>query len=105
MRIDLTQKSRGYGHDDGENGNSSCSRRLVSTNALQPLWLLNAEFSQQAAAALAKSSGGIETAFQRCLGRSPNEDELSMFRKHVEQHGLESACLVLFNSSEFLYLP
>ena len=90
---------------DGENGNSSCSRRLVSTNALQPLWLLNAEFSQQAAAALATSSGGIETAFQRCLGRSPDEDELSMFRKHVEQHGLESACLVLFNSSEFLYLP
>jgi hypothetical protein len=90
---------------DGDSGNSSCSRRLVSTNALQPLWLLNADFSQQAAAAMATSSGSIESAFERCLGRKPKDDELSMFRRHVKNHGLESACLVLFNSSEFLYLP
>lgn len=90
---------------DGDSGNSSCSRRLVSTNALQPLWLLNADFSQQAAAAMAMSSGSIESAFERCLGRKPKDDERSMFRRHVKNHGLESACLVLFNSSEFLYLP
>lgn len=90
---------------DGDTGNTSCSRRLVSTNALQPLWSLNSEFSQQAAAALADRAGTIEAAFINCLARQPNEDERAQFQVHVDQHGLISACLVLLNSSEFFYIP
>lgn len=90
---------------DGKIGHASCSRRLVSTNALQPLWLLNSEFSHQAATALAKHSDSVGGAFVRCLGRSPNRDELARLQSHAKQHGLASACLVLFSSSEFLYIP
>lgn len=90
---------------DGADALTSCSRRRVSTNSLQPLWLLNSNFSQQAAAALAERAGNVETAFKLCLGRTPNEEEKAILENHANKHGLKSACLVLFNSSEFLYLP
>ena len=90
---------------DGAGGVVSCARRNVSTNALQPLWLLNSKFSQQAAQALATRAGTVAKAFSLCLGREPLPDELEPLQTHVNQHGLASACLVILNSSEFLYIP
>lgn len=90
---------------DGANGVVSCSRRIVSTNALQPLWLLNSEFCQQAATALADRSQTVAAAVRRCMGREPSAAEQKTLEAHAQQHGLQSACLVLLNSSEFLYVP
>lgn len=90
---------------DGANGVVSCSRRLVSTNALQPLWLLNADFCQQAAASLAERSESVTEAFRRCVGRNPSDEQQFRLEAHAQKHGLQSVCLVLLNSSEFLYIP
>lgn len=83
----------------------SCSRRRVATHSLQPLWLLNSRFSQEAAAALAKESEDSATAFPRVLGRDPTPTELQSLQQHAQRHGLASACQVLLNTSEFLYIP
>ncbi|WP_161604808.1 PSD1 and planctomycete cytochrome C domain-containing protein [Roseiconus nitratireducens] len=90
---------------DGANGIVSCSRRRVSTTGLQPLWLLNSTFTQGAANALAEAAGTTSKAFQLCLGREPAPDELAALQTHAETQGLASACLVLLNTSEFLYIP
>ena len=89
---------------DSANGNVSCSRRRVSTTALQPLWLLNSSVMQRAAREFAKRSGTIETAFKLALNREPASQELKALRHLESKYGLVSACLTLLNSSEFLYL-
>ena len=89
---------------DGAGGIVSCSKRRVSTTALQPLWLLNAEFSQRAAEALAKRSGSARRAFVLAMGRSPSGLELGELEKLGRRHGLKSVCLAILNSSEFLYI-
>ncbi|MEO0448276.1 MAG: DUF1549 and DUF1553 domain-containing protein, partial [Verrucomicrobiota bacterium] len=90
---------------DSANGVASCAKRRVSTNALQPLWLLNSEFSQEMAAALAERAGTVEKAFALCLGREMAGEEKRILEGHSDRHGLASACLAILNSSEFLYVP
>jgi len=105
----LTQRRQTLPHQqmlfDGAGAVVSCSHRRTSTNALQPLWLLNSKFAQQAATALAKRAGSAEAAFTLCLRRKPSAAELKAVNTHAGQHGLVSACLVLLNTSEFLYIP
>lgn len=90
---------------DGADALVSCTRRQVSTTALQPLWLLNSSLTQQAAAALAERSESVESAFEICFGRKPRQQELDLLRELANEHGLPSACLAMINSSEFLYIP
>ena len=90
---------------DGASAVVSCSRRRVSTNALQPLWLLNSSFMQRAASSLAKRAETVDAAFEICLGRPPNESERASLTDLVDEFGLSSACLAMMNSSEFLYIP
>ena len=90
---------------DGANGITSCSRRRVSTNALQPLWLMNSELVQRAAAEFAGRAGDVETALRMALHRDGDEEEIATLRSLADRFGLESACLAILNSSEFLYLP
>ena len=90
---------------DSANGNTSCSRRRVSTNALQPLWLMNSSLVQEASFKLAGRAGSLEKAFGLVLNREPEEGELTGLRQLTHKHGLASACKVLLNSSEFLYIP
>ena len=90
---------------DGEAAIVSCSRRRVSTTPLQPLWLMNSEFTQQAAAQLARRSNDVRTAFLTAIGREPSEIEIHTLTALASDHGLQSACLAILNSSEFLYLP
>ena len=89
---------------DGTTGQVSCSRRRVTTTPLQPLWLLNSEFMQQASRHFATYCKTIEQAFQLALNRKPTDEELAVLRRLEDDHGLESVCLVILNSSEFLYL-
>jgi hypothetical protein len=90
---------------DSGGGVVSCSRRNVSTNALQPMWLLNSQFSLDASKALAEQAGSVGQAFLICLGREASPRELAALQSHARQHGLASACLVLMNMNEFLYIP
>ncbi|MDF1811491.1 MAG: DUF1553 domain-containing protein, partial [Verrucomicrobiales bacterium] len=111
LRRSLYQKQRRDNFPDQQilfdtaNGISSCARRRVSTNSLQPLWLMNSPLSQKSAEALANRSGSVEAAFTLALGRSPDSGEKKLLQKQADQHGLASACLAILNSSEFLYIP
>ncbi len=90
---------------DGANGLSSCSRRRVSTTPLQPLWLMNSRFVQQAAERFAAHAGDVDRAIRLAFGRAPRPDETKLLQDLAAEHGLPSACLAILNSSEFLYLP
>ena len=90
---------------DGASGNVSCTRRRVSTTALQQLWQLNSLFAQEVAEAMAKRVKSAEHAARLAFGRVPTKKELAHLNQHAEKHGLASICLGLLNSSEFVYIP
>jgi len=90
---------------DSANGIIPCARRRTSTTALQPLWLLNSKFVQNAAQKFAERAGNVETAIQTALHREATPSELQLLGHLAEEHGLSSACLAILNSSEFLYIP
>ncbi|MCA9057860.1 MAG: DUF1553 domain-containing protein, partial [Planctomycetaceae bacterium] len=102
---------------DGPIGIASCSRRDVSTVALQPLYLLNSEFMTRRSVALAhliaeeasETDVRITTAFERVLSRRPQQDELLLARQILEDAeedaGLQHLCHALLNLNEFVYIP
>ncbi|MDF1752361.1 MAG: PSD1 and planctomycete cytochrome C domain-containing protein [Verrucomicrobiales bacterium] len=90
---------------DSAGGNVSCSQRRVSTTSLQPLWLLNSGFAQKIAADLAEATGSIPEAFSTALGREASNEEMAELTALSKEFGLQSACLAILNSSEFIYIP
>ncbi|HUG66972.1 MAG TPA: PSD1 and planctomycete cytochrome C domain-containing protein [Pirellulaceae bacterium] len=113
---------------DAPSGIASCSRRAVSTVALQPLFMLNSQFMTQRASSLAvvvsEVAGEdierqITVAFERTLSRKPNDEELTLARKILQQDPGESTddedsiarrpltqlCHALLNLNEFVYIP
>lgn len=102
---------------DAPEGIASCSRRAVSTVALQPLFLLNSQFMAKRATtlanAVAESSSDVEQqiefAFLRTLSRKPIAEELKFARRFVnadsEQQSLMQLCHALLNLNEFVYIP
>ncbi len=96
---------------DGASGVVSCAKREVSTSALQPLWLLNSDFVQRAAQALAQRVEGADdpvlAAYQLVLYRDPTAEERRQVTEFLEAPGQTVAdfCLALLNANEFLYLP
>jgi hypothetical protein len=46
----------------------------------------------------------VQRAWRLTLGREPRRDEAREAATLVRQHGLESLCWALLNSSEFLYV-
>jgi hypothetical protein len=108
---------------DAPTGVASCSRRAVSTVALQPLFMLNSEFMTHRASALADAvreiAGNdldrqIEVAFQRTLCRVPDQEESVMARKILLRDSggsaagglpLKQLCHALLNLNEFVYIP
>ena len=107
---------------DAPDSIASCSRRQVSTVALQPLFMLNSKFMDRRAQVLAKkiveSAGDdprlqIEHAFERVLGRAANENELSRSLAFYQGDGsvteqnrrLSMLCHALLNLNEFIYIP
>jgi hypothetical protein len=47
----------------------------------------------------------VVSAFEISLGRKPSETEKTAAEAVVREHGLATLCRVLFNSSEFLFIP
>ncbi len=113
---------------DAPSGIASCSRRSVSTVALQPLFMLNSQFMAKRAAALAdvvshiagdNVDRQIEVAFERTLSRKPDQQELNMARRILQTDPNEPAndeneiasrqltrfCHALLNLNEFVYIP
>ena len=114
---------------DAPEGIASCSRRSVSTVALQPLFMLNSQFMADRARALAKlvkeaagedSDKRIEIAFQRTLSRSPDARERELATKILQRDPqnaddtgkvaptdsrLMQLCHALLNLNEFVYIP
>ncbi len=88
--------------------------RSQSTTAIQALNLFNSPFVIDQAAVFAERvareggdsvAGRVEHAWLLALGRKPNREEALAAQEAAEQHGLETVCRALFNSSEFLFLP
>ncbi len=107
---------------DAPDGIASCSRRGVSTVALQPLFMLNSRFMALRADALAsrvrREAGEsveqqIRVAFARILGRTPRSAELAKSVELLEagnlageeDHRLAQFCHALLNLNEFVYIP
>ena len=108
---------------DGPGAIASCSRRAVSTVALQPLYLLNSEFmtnrAKASAAVVINSADSdiekqIEAAFLRTLSRKPDFEEIQLAKTILqgESEVSESAnerltqlCHALMNLNEFVYIP
>jgi hypothetical protein len=49
--------------------------------------------------------GRIDAALRLALGRPGEREELAMLSAHAERHGLASACRIIVNSNEFLFIP
>ncbi|MEQ9409236.1 MAG: DUF1549 and DUF1553 domain-containing protein [Fuerstiella sp.] len=106
---------------DRPSANTSCSDRGTSTTATQSLFLLNSEFSLQAATQLAarirqdhiRPEAQIDAAFQLTLGRAATDTERDLTRQFLSDHATAAAnadqplihlCLSLFNCNEFLFI-
>lgn len=100
----------------------SCSRRETSTTAPQALLLLNSEFVQSSATALAEqavaecgsdSRAIADFAIRRCFSRAPASAELEAARDFIEHQASISPsfraavadyCLALINTNEFVHV-
>ncbi|MCC6793945.1 MAG: DUF1553 domain-containing protein [Candidatus Hydrogenedentes bacterium] len=86
--------------------------RNNTITALQALSVFNNPFvvkqSEYFAERVQPSAPSLDTqiieAFHLALGRSPVDDEIHALRELAEKDGLASACRVLFNSNEFVFI-
>jgi Protein of unknown function (DUF1553) len=86
--------------------------RNTTMTALQALATLNDAFvlrqCEHFAARLLRErktiSEQIIRAYELALNRAPTENERTKLVAHTEKHGLASACRVIFNSNEFMFL-
>jgi hypothetical protein len=88
-------------------------RRSTTTTPLQALALMNNSFvlrqAKHFAGRVPREAGSevaaqVAWAYRLALGRKPTPREAERAEKLVREHGLESLCWALLNSSEFLYL-
>ena len=88
-------------------------RRSVTTTPLQALTLLNDAFVEHYAERFAErlkaerptsEADRIRRSYELAFGRQPSTDELAFGEKFIVKHGLKQFCVVLFNTSEFLYV-
>jgi hypothetical protein len=91
----------------------SVDRRNETLNALQALALMNnrlgVALARHFAARLereapAGTADRIRLGFQLALGRAPTPEELETLTDHAERRGLPSACRLLFNLNEFVFV-
>lgn len=103
-----------FGAFDCPDAGQATPRRTQSTTAIQALNLFNSPFVAERAAKLADrieqerlggSKNQVERAFKLSLGRMPVAVELSESNRVANKYGLATLCRVLFNSSEFLFIP
>ena len=107
---------------DRPDAGASCAIRGRSTTALQSLQMLNSDFTLECARALSQRlleqysladrqqrCPLIDDLFLRCLSRPARPSETLWLEEHLTARGapeenLLSACIALFNSSEFIYV-
>ncbi len=105
-----------FGAFDCPDAGQTTARRRQSTTPIQALNLFNSRFTLDEAKAFAARieteappgadpAAKIGVAYQLAFGRVPEPDELASAVQLVAEHGLPTLCRVLFNSSEFLFLP
>lgn len=105
-----------FGAFDCPDAGQSTPRRRQSTTPIQALNLFNSRFTLEAASAFAtrvENEAGtgadveskIRRAYQLALGRAPGMEESREASVVAREHGLAAVCRVLFNTSEFLFLP
>ena len=103
-----------FGAFDCPDAGQSTPRRGRSTTAIQALNLFNSLFVTDRAvkfaarivnAGVTSPEAQVVSAFEISLGRRPSETEQTAAEAVVREHGLATLCRVLFNSSEFLYIP
>jgi len=86
--------------------------RNTTMTALQSLATLNDAFvirqCEHFAARLQRERGSLEEQIARAcelvFARQPTDTEQSKLTAHARKHGLASACRVLFNSNEFMFI-
>jgi hypothetical protein len=87
--------------------------RRHTTTTLQALALMNDSFVQRQAERFARRvrraagedlGAQVKLAYRLALGRPPTADEQQATAQLVQEQDLESACWVLLNASEFLYV-
>lgn len=103
-----------FGAFDCPDAGQATPERTQSTTAIQALNLFNSPFVAERAIKLAARiqqeraddlPAQIKRAFALTLGREPSSVEHAESTRVVNEHGLETLCRVLFNSSEFLFIP
>jgi Protein of unknown function (DUF1553)/Protein of unknown function (DUF1549)/Planctomycete cytochrome C len=103
-----------FGAFDCPDGGQSSARRRESTTPIQALNLFNSRFTIEQAAAFAarvKADAGddvgkqLQRAYQLAFSREPSPGEVADAEPIVKEFGLATLCRVLFNSTEFLFLP
>jgi hypothetical protein len=87
--------------------------RSMTTTPIQSLGLMNNAFVQRQcrhfAERLQKEAGEnpaaqVRLAYRSAFSREPRTDETKQSISLAREHGMESVCWVLLNSSEFLYV-
>ena len=98
---------------DCPDANLLTPKRNTTLTALQALSLLNDPFvvrqCEHLAERLARErpedvAGQIARLHQLALGRPPDEGEARTLLEHARRYGLPSACRVMLNSNEFIFV-
>ncbi len=97
---------------DGADPNANTPVRNATITALQALTLWNDLFMLDQSDAFARRLRAIapepeqqiEAAYRLAFGRAPRDEERGAFVAYAAEHGLASACRVLLNANEFLFV-
>ena len=102
-----------FGAFDCPDGGQMTPQRTRSITPLQSLSLFNSPFVNRQAEFLAQRLCGevgddptaqIDRAFELALSRAPEQPERDTLVQLAADHGLQQACRVIFNMSEFVFL-
>ncbi len=98
---------------DAPDGMATAEKRNASTTAPQSLTLLNSDFMEQRAEALAKRVEDVRCAWRAVYARDPSPDELQAAQEFLDrqkqrlgedQAARKQLARSLLNSNEFLYV-
>ncbi len=86
--------------------------RSQTLTALQALALWNdlfivrqsQEFARRLEASQTDPRARLVAAYRRALGRDPSAGELDLLAAYAARHGLAHACLLLWNTNEFIFI-
>jgi len=102
-----------FGAFDCPDAGQMTSRRNQSITPIQALGLLNSPFIERQSAFFAERlrqevgddlNACVQRAFEIAFTRQSNESEQAALQTLTRDHGLEHACRILFNTSEFVSL-